>query len=124
MGEPSIVFVSREVYPFDSAGLGNYVTFTAEALASVARVSDHDDHAIRDGENGLTFRCGDPDDLARALRLAIADPVLRARLARSAQTESMAYSWDRAAALHAAAFIEVAGRHGAEAIRSPSQARG
>jgi len=39
MGEPSIVFVSREVYPFESAGLGNYVTFAAAALAPVAEVA-------------------------------------------------------------------------------------
>ena len=39
MGDPRIVFVSREVYPFDSAGLGNYVLFTAAALASVAEVT-------------------------------------------------------------------------------------
>src|SRR5918996_364774 len=39
MGDPRIVFVSREVYPFDSAGLGNYVNFTAAALAGVAEVT-------------------------------------------------------------------------------------
>ncbi len=39
MGDPRIVFVSREVYPFDSAGLGNYVLFTAAALADVAEVT-------------------------------------------------------------------------------------
>ena len=39
MGKPRIAFVSREVYPFDSAGLGNYVTFTAQALASEAEVT-------------------------------------------------------------------------------------
>jgi glycogen(starch) synthase len=39
MGQQRIVFVSREVYPFDSAGLGNYVTFTAAALAPHAEVT-------------------------------------------------------------------------------------
>ena len=39
MGDPRIVFVSREVYPFDSAGLGNYVLFSAAALAPVAEVT-------------------------------------------------------------------------------------
>jgi glycosyltransferase involved in cell wall biosynthesis len=39
MGDPRIVFVSREVYPFDSAGLGNYVLFTAATLAPVAEVT-------------------------------------------------------------------------------------
>ena len=39
MSEPRIAFVSREVFPFDSAGLGNYVTFTAAALAEAAEVT-------------------------------------------------------------------------------------
>lgn len=39
MSEPCIAFVSREVYPFESAGLGNYVAFTAAALAEVAEVT-------------------------------------------------------------------------------------
>jgi glycosyltransferase involved in cell wall biosynthesis len=39
MGQPRIAFVSREVYPFDSAGLGNYVTFSAAALAPHAEVA-------------------------------------------------------------------------------------
>ncbi len=39
MSERRIAFVSREVYPFDSAGLGNYVTFTAAALAADAEVT-------------------------------------------------------------------------------------
>jgi glycosyltransferase involved in cell wall biosynthesis len=39
MGQPRIAFVSREVYPFDSAGLGNYVTFSAAVLAAHAEVT-------------------------------------------------------------------------------------
>ena len=39
MSERRIAFVSREVYPFDSAGLGNYVGFAAAALAGHADVT-------------------------------------------------------------------------------------
>jgi glycosyltransferase involved in cell wall biosynthesis len=39
MSDPRIAFVSREVYPFDSAGLGNYVAFAAAALAGDAEVT-------------------------------------------------------------------------------------
>jgi glycogen synthase len=39
MSQPRIAFVSRELYPFRSAGLGNYVLFTAAALADVAEVT-------------------------------------------------------------------------------------
>ncbi len=39
MGESRLAFVSREVYPFDSAGLGNYVLFSAAALAPHAEVT-------------------------------------------------------------------------------------
>lgn len=35
---PRIAVVSREVYPFDGGGMGNYVNWTAQALADVAEV--------------------------------------------------------------------------------------
>lgn len=35
---PRIAVVSREVYPFDGGGMGNYVNWTARALADVAEV--------------------------------------------------------------------------------------
>jgi glycosyltransferase involved in cell wall biosynthesis len=63
---------------------------------------------IADGITGLTFHCGDADDLARALRRAIVDPVERGALAEAAQRASSAYSWERTAAIHAAAFGELA----------------
>jgi glycogen(starch) synthase len=37
--EPRIALVSREVYPFGGGGLGNYVNWTARALAEVAEVT-------------------------------------------------------------------------------------
>jgi glycogen(starch) synthase len=36
---PTIALVSRELYPFTGGGLGNYVNWTAAALASVAEVT-------------------------------------------------------------------------------------
>jgi glycosyltransferase involved in cell wall biosynthesis len=62
---------------------------------------------IDDGRTGLTFRSGDAADLAETLRRVIAEPQLRAELARAAQTASAAYTWERMAALHADAFSEV-----------------
>jgi glycosyltransferase involved in cell wall biosynthesis len=65
---------------------------------------------IRDGETGLAFRCGDSDDLARALRRAVTDPAHRAAMGRAAREASLPYTWGRMAALHAAAFAELAAR--------------
>jgi glycogen(starch) synthase len=44
-----IVFVSREIFPFESGGLGAYVTASAEALADIAEVTivTTDRHKIR-----------------------------------------------------------------------------
>jgi glycosyltransferase involved in cell wall biosynthesis len=39
MSDPQIAFVSREVYPFGGGGMGNYVTFSAGALAEHAEVT-------------------------------------------------------------------------------------
>jgi glycogen synthase len=36
---PRIAVVSREVYPFDGGGMGNYINWTAAALADVAEVT-------------------------------------------------------------------------------------
>jgi glycosyltransferase involved in cell wall biosynthesis len=65
---------------------------------------------ITDRRNGLLFRCGDADDLARALREAVTDGALRQRLARTAQADSQQYTWDRMAVLHAEALVAVAGQ--------------
>ncbi len=47
---------------------------------------------IEDGVTGLVFRCGDPADLAQALRRVILDPEERARLAGAAQLASTVYA--------------------------------
>ena len=62
---------------------------------------------IADGSNGLLFRCGDADDLARTVRHTLADGSLRERLARQAQRDSQEYTWDRSAALHGHALVRV-----------------
>jgi glycosyltransferase involved in cell wall biosynthesis len=63
---------------------------------------------IADRDNGFLFRCGDASDLARALRDAISDAALRVRAAAKAQRDSQQYTWDRMAATHADAFVELA----------------
>lgn len=63
---------------------------------------------IRDGENGLLFRCGDDSALAAALEKALRSADLRRSLASKAQIDSRQYTWDKMARLHAEAFIAAA----------------
>ncbi len=49
------------------------------------------------GEAGLLVPPGQPDSLAEALATLVADPALRARMARAARTNVAALSWDRVA---------------------------
>ena len=65
---------------------------------------------IADGRNGLTFRPSDSGHLADVLARALTDPALRSRLAKEAQRDSLAYSWDRMAAETARALCVAAGR--------------
>jgi glycosyltransferase involved in cell wall biosynthesis len=65
---------------------------------------------VRDRDNGLTFRSGDPADLARALRVALLDPGLRAALGRRARADATPYTWDEMARRHAAALLDASGR--------------
>jgi glycosyltransferase involved in cell wall biosynthesis len=48
---------------------------------------------LRDEETALFYRVEDEQDLARCLRLLIADPSLVARLGENARKEGMAWSW-------------------------------
>ena len=59
MTQPRIAFVSKELYPFESAGLGNYVLFTAAALADVAEVTVVTTDAHEEAYHRLTA-AGDP----------------------------------------------------------------
>ena len=52
---------------------------------------------IVDGENGLLFKVGDANDLARALRTAVEDPALRTRLATRAKQDAAPLTWDNMA---------------------------
>lgn len=61
---------------------------------------------VRDGENGLIVRAGDPADIEVALRRLVADGDLRAELARAARADAESYAvqpyMDRVRALWAA----------------------
>lgn len=63
---------------------------------------------VEDGRTGLTFRCGDAEDLARALRSALGDADLRGRLGRAGRDSVRELTWDNAAALHGRALVEAA----------------
>jgi glycosyltransferase involved in cell wall biosynthesis len=66
---------------------------------------------VEHGRNGLTFRCGDSDDLARTLRTALADQQLRERLGRAGRDDVEDLTWDNSAALHGEALVAVAAGH-------------
>jgi glycosyltransferase involved in cell wall biosynthesis len=84
-----------------------------EAMASGACVlaSDIPGNAelIVSGASGLLFRPGDAGDLARQLKVLIADPVLRRRLAGEGCRRAAAYSWDATADATARVLTGVAG---------------
>jgi glycosyltransferase involved in cell wall biosynthesis len=54
-------------------------------LVVVATPTGGTPEVVVDGENGLLFTPGDPDDLARKIILLLADPVTRRKLARAGQ---------------------------------------
>src|SRR6185436_3310531 len=62
---------------------------------------------VRHRENGLLFECGDLAGLARTIRLAAEDRVLRERIGRSAQEHVAAHALDRMAAEYEGVFREV-----------------
>jgi glycogen(starch) synthase len=64
-GKPTVAVVSRELYPFGGGGMGNYVNWTARALAGVAEVT--------------VITTARHEDEYRALRAA-GDPRLDARV--------------------------------------------
>jgi glycosyltransferase involved in cell wall biosynthesis len=65
---------------------------------------------VRDGENGVLFRDGDPPALADAVRRLLADPTRRAAIAAQARQDAGRYSWT-ARAQHILAFITTVRAH-------------
>ncbi len=59
---------------------------------------------LRDGENILLIPSEDAEALARAIRRALADPALRARLERGARALAEQFTWERIAAQVEEAF--------------------
>jgi 2-deoxystreptamine N-acetyl-D-glucosaminyltransferase/2-deoxystreptamine glucosyltransferase len=64
---------------------------------------------VVDGENGLTVRPGDADELSMALDRVIGDGSLKARLADGAAARAPLYSWDSVAERVMTVYEEVAG---------------
>ena len=64
---------------------------------------------LRDGENALLARVGDPHALAAALRYVCGDAGLRERLGRAGPTTAARYTWEACAAQHSRVYEELAG---------------
>ena len=73
---------------------------------------------IRDGENGLLFRMGDPGDLAAKLATALGDTQLRCRLGREARASTEWRSIDNAVRIHVEAM-----RHAIDRSRDLTESR-
>ncbi len=103
------------VFPFveaaggDREGLG-LVMVEAQACGCPVIASDLDvvRDVIVDGETGLFAHSGDPQDLARAIRLLLDDTALASRLARNGRTSAAGrFSWERAAGVYVELFREL-----------------
>jgi glycosyltransferase involved in cell wall biosynthesis len=115
-------YASADIYIHASLTetFGNVLT---EAMASGLGVAGFDYAAarifVRDGENGLTARCDEPDALiAAGVRLA-ADPALRNRLRIGARAAVMSQSWENVIVLFERDLEEAAGRARATAAPAP-----
>jgi len=87
------------VFPSRYEPLGNVVIQSWAHGAPVAAAAAQGPAAlIRDGEDGLLVPIDDPDALGQAIARALADPALRARLARNGQAR-VAAEFSRAAVI-------------------------
>ncbi|HET7215105.1 MAG TPA: glycosyltransferase family 4 protein [Terriglobia bacterium] len=83
-----------------------------EAMASGKAVVVADEGGpcefVKDRENGLHFRAGDPENLGAALLELCSDAALRERLASSAKASAREFDWREIAARHADLFRRIA----------------
>lgn len=84
----------------------------AAGCAIVSTRCAGNDEVLVDGENALMVPVGDVDAMAAALRHALADGALRARLGASARADAQRYSMDAAVEQHLACYGLAS--HGAE----------
>jgi glycosyltransferase involved in cell wall biosynthesis len=115
-------YASADIYIHASLTetFGNVLT---EAMASGLAAAGFDYAAarifMRDGENGLTAPCGDPDALvAAAVRLAT-DPALRNRLRTAGRAAVEEQSWEKVIARFEDDLGEIAGVARIPAVASP-----
>jgi glycosyltransferase involved in cell wall biosynthesis len=64
---------------------------------------------VRHRDNGLLFECGNPDSLARTIRLAARGRSLRERIGRRARRKVATHALERVAAEYEGVFREVLG---------------
>jgi glycosyltransferase involved in cell wall biosynthesis len=105
------VLAGLDVLVVPSLWYENFPTVLREAFAAGRPAVASDigalPESVRDGVDGLLFRPGDPDDLARVLRRLLAEPDLYERLARGApQVRSVAEQADDLEALYGELLAE------------------
>jgi glycosyltransferase involved in cell wall biosynthesis len=107
-------YASADIYVHASLTetFGNVLT---EALASGLAVTGFDYAAarqfVRDGENGLTVPCGQPDALIAAGVKLATDAALRARLRRNAPASLASQSWEHVIARFEKDLAETIAEH-------------
>ncbi|MBN2538285.1 glycosyltransferase family 4 protein [candidate division WOR-3 bacterium] len=109
--EPAVLFAGRVAFDELAGCYANSTAFVSPALGSEAmgivliealasgtpvvasRIPGYDE-VVRDGQDGLLCRPGDPRDLARAVKRVLSETGLRNQLAQSARPRAEAFSWD------------------------------
>ncbi len=100
--DKAAVLRSADLCVAPNTGAESFGVVVAEAMAACAPVLASDIPAFRrllgEGEHGMLFRNGDPDDLSSKLAALLGDPDRRAALADSARVAVRRYDWSVVAA--------------------------